>query len=123
MHALNWFEIPVTDFERAQKFYAQIFACEIPANPMQGEMLGFLPCDPTVGGVGGALVHGDGYTPSEYGTVVYLNGGDDLQVILDRVEAAGGKILADKFLITETIGYCAFFLDSEGNRVGLHSRS
>lgn len=123
MHALNWFEIPVNNFERAQKFYAEILASDIPANQMHNDMMGFLPADPMNGGVGGAIIKGEGYEPSDKGTVVYLNGGDDLQIILDRVEAAGGKVVTPKFQITEEIGYCAFFLDTEGNKVALHSRA
>jgi predicted enzyme related to lactoylglutathione lyase len=72
-------------------------------------------------GVGGAIVYGNGYKPSADGTVVYLNAGEDLNIILNRVVPAGGKAVTPKILITEEIGYSAFFIDTEGNRVGLHS--
>jgi len=95
----------------------------MPENPMGNDLMGFLPADPMQGGIGGAIIKGDGYEPCNKGTIVYLNGGDDLQVLLDRVEAAGGKVLTPKTHITEEIGYFAFFLDTEGNKVALHSRA
>ena len=71
-------------------------------------------------GVGGAIVHGEGYTPSQEGAVVYLNGGQDLGSILDKVTNAGGTVVMPKTGIGEH-GFIAFFIDSEGNKVGLHS--
>lgn len=118
MNALNWFEIPVADMPRAAKFYGEILGIELlvgPASP--GHRMAILPAD---NGVGGALLSGEGYTPSATGTVVYLNGGDDLTAILDRVEPAGGKVLIPKTSIGGN-GFFAFFLDTEGNKVGLHS--
>jgi predicted enzyme related to lactoylglutathione lyase len=73
------------------------------------------------GGVGGGLVQGDGYVPTAQGINVYLNGGDDLNSVLRKVEAAGGKVVLPKTSIGEN-GFMAFFLDTEGNKVGLHSR-
>ena len=71
-------------------------------------------------GIGGAIVKGEGYIPSHEGSVVYLNGGEDLSAVLDKVEGAGGKILRPKTGIGEN-GFIAFFNDTEGNKVGLHS--
>jgi len=123
MHALNWFEIPVIDFARAKAFYSSLFDYEMQESQMGEDLLGFLPADPMQGGVGGAIIKGTDYLPCDKGTVVYLNGGDDLQVILDRVESAGGKTVTPKLLISEEIGFFAFFLDTEGNKVALHSRT
>ena len=75
---------------------------------------------PAEDGVGGALLHGEGYNPSTEGTILYLNGGDNLSTVLDKVEGAGGKIAMPKTDIGEN-GFVAYFIDSEGNRVGLHS--
>ena len=72
-------------------------------------------------GVGGAIIKVDGHVPSTMGTLVYLACGNDLSVVLGRLEAAGGKVLTPKTLIAEGMGYFAHFLDIEGNRVGLHS--
>ena len=75
---------------------------------------------PSEEGVGGAVVQGEGYAPRAEGTLVYLNGGDDLSAVLGRVEAAGGQVVMPKTSIGEN-GFAAFFQDTEGNRVGLHS--
>lgn len=120
-NAVNWFEIPVSDFERAKKFYSSIFDYEMFEINMQNLLMGFLPYQGE--GVSGAIVKGEGYEPSENGVIVYLNGGDDLQAVLDRIENAGGKILTPKMRVTDDIGHIALFLDSEGNRLGLHSRN
>ena len=117
---LNWFEIPASDFNRAKKFYETIFACEIHAENFAGTMMGFLPADE--GKVSGAIVAGESYVPSKDGSLIYLNGNPDLADVLSRVEAAGGKILLDKRQIAPEIGYMALFLDSEGNRLALHSQ-
>ena len=73
------------------------------------------------GGIGGAIVQGDGYVPSQKGTLVYLNGGKDLSVVLNRVENAGGEVVLPKTKINDEHGYFAIFLDCEGNKVALHS--
>lgn len=118
-HALNWFEIPVVDFARAKAFYETVLDITIEPMQMGPVTMGMLSSDPTV--VGGALVHGDGGAPSETGTLVYLNGGDDLTPMLARVEAAGGKVLTPKTEIGNDFGFFALFRDTEGNKVGLHS--
>lgn len=118
-NSLNWFEIPVTDFERAKKFYSEIYEFDMPIQQMGNAEMGFLPVER--GGIGGAIVKCDEYEPSRKGSVVYLNGGEDLQVVLDRIEAAGGSIEVPKFKISDENGHCAFFIDTEGNRVGIHS--
>jgi predicted enzyme related to lactoylglutathione lyase len=116
--AVNWFDIPVTDMNRAKAFYSTLLGGELSDAAMGEE--GAMAVLPYQDGVGGALMQGDGYAPSQQGSVVYLNGGHDLSVPLGKVEAAGGKVLMDKMSIGEN-GFIAFFLDTEGNRVGLHS--
>lgn len=120
-HALNWFEIPTADIDRAAKFYSTILDAEVtPAEMAPGFMMAMLP---SRNGVGGAIVHGEWYTPSDSaGALIYLNGGRDLSDILARVPDAGGEIIGEKRSIGEN-GYVAFFRDTEGNRVGLHSMS
>lgn len=119
-NAINWFEIPVTNFERARKFYSTILNTEIPEMELGPDRLGMLTSN---GGVGGAIVQGPDYIVSQRGCLIYLNGGEDLSVVLDRVEAAGGRIEREKTPVSEVqnLGYHAIFLDSEGNRIGLHS--
>jgi uncharacterized protein len=115
---VNWFEIPVSDMERATKFYGTIFETTLKADPgPSGYQMAMFPDQ---GGANGALLHGAGYTPSSSGSLVYLNGGDDLLHVLNRVEKAGGKVLQAKTSLGKN-GFMAYFEDSEGNKVGLHS--
>lgn len=120
-HAINWFEIPAVDFDRALKFYGQLFGSDLFVQEMQGFKMGFFPMEQERGNVGGAVCAGPNYTPSMDGTLVYLNGGEDLTEMLNRVEPAGGKVLVPKTEITPEYGYFAMFMDTEGNKVGLHS--
>ncbi len=118
-HALNWFEIPVAEMERAQRFYGEVLGREIVRVDQGGSKVGLLPHNE--GGIGGALVQTEGYSPSDRGSLVYLRCGRDLAPALARVAEAGGTVLLDKTNIGPH-GFCAQFLDSEGNRVGLHSK-
>jgi len=118
-NSLNWFEIPVTDFERARKFYSAIYDFDMPSTMMGANQMGFFLVEPKH--IGGAIVKGIGYIPSQTGPLIYLNGGTDLTSVLNRVPAAGGKIELTKTLITTALGYFAIFIDTEGNRVALHS--
>ncbi|MGZ3754388.1 MAG: VOC family protein [Mucilaginibacter sp.] len=123
-NALNWFEIPVDEIERAQDFYEGIFDMEMaPLQEMQGmKMVGF-PIDMASGKIGGALVESDFHIPSDEGAIIYLNANPDIQTIIDRVEDFGGEVVMPRTQITPEIGYMAFFIDSEGNRVGLHAQN
>ena len=123
-NALNWFEIPVNNFERAKKFYETIFSYQMPENMMGNIRMGFFLYDFQGGKVGGAIVYNkDFYQPSDNGSLIYLNAQPDLQIILNKVEAAGGTILKSKTIISEeqNLGYRALIKDTEGNRVALHS--
>jgi predicted enzyme related to lactoylglutathione lyase len=116
---INWFEIPVADLSRAKKFYGHILHMELKEVDMFGSKMAFFPADGE--NVSGALVQGDDYKPSTEGTLVYLNGGKDLETTLSKVEAAGGKIFVPKTQISPEMGYFAVFMDSEGNKMALHS--
>lgn len=118
-NALNWFEIPVKNFESAKKFYEALFGMELQVMEAMGVKMAFFPSD-WENGVGGGICQGPGYEPSASGTLVYLNGGDDLSVPLSKVEPAGGKIVLPKTAIGSN-GFMAHFIDVEGNKVGLHS--
>jgi predicted enzyme related to lactoylglutathione lyase len=117
-NAINWFEIPVTDMDRAVKFYNAIFETTLTVEKTPGGQMAMLPSEQ--GAVGGALFKGEGYKPSQEGAVLYLNGGDDLSHVLNRVAGAGGQVIMPKTDIGEN-GFMAFFIDTEGNKVGLHS--
>ena len=118
--AINWFEIPAIDFDRAVRFYSEIYAYQLPTRDMGHIRMGFFQHEPGIG-TGGAVVAGDGYTPSTDGAKLYLNAGPDLSAVLDRVSAAGGSVVTAKTQISPEIGYYAVIDDSEGNRVYLHS--
>lgn len=122
-NSINWFEIPVSDFNRAKKFYETIYDFEMPEHQMGQVQMGFLLCDTQSGEeiVGGAICFGEGYTPSEEGTKIYLNGGRDLNTVLNRIESAGGKVTLSKTEIPENHGFFASFIDTEGNLLYLHS--
>ena len=123
-NALNWFEIPVTDFDRARKFYETLFSYQMPETQMGPARMGFFLYDFPGGKVGGAIVQREGFhIPSDKGSLIYLNCEPDLQIVLDRVSPAGGKILQAKTEISpeQKLGYWAMILDTEGNRVALHS--
>ena len=118
-HALSWFEIPVGNFARAKAFYEAVLGFSIETMEMGPITMGLLTTDPNL--VGGAIVHSEDCTPSKLGTIVYLNGGDDLAPMLARVEGAGGTIAIPKTDIGNGFGFFAHFIDTEGNKVGLHS--
>lgn len=118
-HALSWFEIPVSNFDRAKTFYEAVLGRPIHVMAMGPITMGMLTSDMTA--VGGAIVLAESAVPSKEGTLVYLNGGDDLAVMLARVQPAGGVVAVPKTEIGNDFGFFALFIDSEGNKVGLHS--
>lgn len=122
LHSISWFEIGTTDLERATKFYETIFGFTMIPLDMDKIKMRMFPVD-SMESVTGALVDSGGFhKPSATdGPLVYLNANPDVQVVLDRVEAAGGKILVPKTLISPEYGFMGVFIDTEGNRVGLHS--
>lgn len=119
-NALNWFEISVTDISRAKKFYEAIFGIQMQEMEMMGMKYAMFPADGSNGTVGGALAQSQMHTPATTGAIIYLNANPDLQRVLDRVESAGGKVTMPKTSIGEN-GFMAFFNDTEGNTMGLHS--
>jgi uncharacterized protein len=119
-HALSWFEIPVSDFERARTFYSRIFDFDMPVATMGRRRMGFLLHD-RGRGIGGAIVKGEGHEPARDGVLVYLCAGQNLDTVLARVVPAGGTIVQDKTEVAPDLGFYALFIDSEGNRLALHS--
>lgn len=121
-NAISWFEIPATDLDRAQRFYETIFGISmIPADFPNIKMRMFPLQD--MAGIGGALCNSGGFhKPSATeGPLIYLNANPDVQIVLDKVEAAGGKILVPKTEISADYGHMAVIIDSEGNRIAFHS--
>lgn len=115
-----WFEIPTTNLDRAITFYETIFVIALRRESCGGNPMALFPyAEPNPGG---ALVAMPQLTPRDNGTLIYLNGGDDLSIILKRIPAAGGQVVMEKTCIGEEIGHIALFIDCEGNRVGLYSK-
>ena len=116
--AVNWFEIPVVDLDRATKFYEGVLKAGFRRENFFGtEMAVFKTEEP---GVGGALIRQEKMHPQEDGTLVYLNLNGQLDAAIGRVQGAGGAVLLPKTSIGDA-GDIAIIRDSEGNRVGLHS--
>ncbi len=122
---VGWFEIPVTDMERAIKFYSDVFSVELHRNKLGDLDMAWFPYDEKGLGCQGSLVYNpEFYKPSDQGSLLYFTPrSGDLAIELGRVEAAGGKVLMPKKQISEDIGYMGLFLDSEGNRIAIHSRA
>ena len=121
-HAISWFEIPATDLSRAQQFYEKIFGITMIPMDNPGVSMRIFPVD-SVMSIGGALVHNtEFYRPSATdGPLLYLNANPDVQTVLDKVEAAGGKIIVPRTQISPEYGSMAVFIDTEGNRIALHA--
>ena len=122
-NSLNWFEIPAADIQRARNFYETIFSIQMDQQNMMGMDMAFFPAEPGNGKASGALVKSDMHKPSMDGSTIYLNANPSMDNVVSRIEAAGGKVLMPKTRISEEIGHMAFFMDSEGNKVALHSQN
>ncbi|WP_422008806.1 VOC family protein [Roseivirga pacifica] len=116
---ISIFEIPATDIARAISFYEEVLNLKIEKFEMPGMEMGVLPYENQA--VTAVIIKSEGYEPSASGTTIYLNAGNDLQPILDRVTSKGGEVLVPKTAHADDSGYFALFLDSEGNKLGLHS--
>jgi predicted enzyme related to lactoylglutathione lyase len=123
-NALNWFEIPAKDINRAKKFYESAFNIKMEDMPeMMGMKMTSFPADMGNGKVSGALAQSQMHNPSQEGAVIYLNANPVIQNVIERIEKSGGKVVVPKTQISPEIGYMAFFIDSEGNKVGLHAQN
>jgi uncharacterized protein len=121
-NSLNWFEIPAMDMARAKHFYQVIFSMHMNDGHLANMEMAYFPYQPGSGKASGALVKSDFHKPSQGGTIVYLNANPNMDAVIEKIEPMGGKILMPKTEITPEIGFMAFFTDTEGNRVALHSQ-
>ena len=121
-NAINWFEIPVRNMDRAQKFYETLLGAPMKREQMgPGVTLAVFAYDQAEGS-GGCLFGGESAPePSKGGTLVYLNAEPTLDTVLARVEAAGGRITTPPVQLPDGMGVFAHITDTEGNRVGLHA--
>lgn len=120
-NTVGWFEIPVKDMDRAIAFYEKVFDFKITLQNFGGVKMGWFPSNGDVYGATGTLILDDNYEPRDNGTLVYFSC-DDVQNQLDNIPAAGGKITKEKTEISPSHGNMAVFIDSEGNRIALHSK-
>lgn len=121
-NAISWIEIPATNLDRAQRFYESVLNITLSRLDLPNIRMRMFPIDDPMG-VGGALVESGGFhKPSATdGPLVYLNANPDVQKVLDRVVAAGGKVVVPKTQISPEYGYMAVIIDCEGNRIAFHS--
>ena len=117
-HLINWVEIPALDLERAEKFYSTILGgIEFHKMEMNGARYALFPSEDRFNA--GALVQSQYHTPSSDGVTIYLDGGDNMDNILQHVEKAGGEIIMPKTYTGKEAGFVAMFSDSEGNKIGI----
>lgn len=116
---INWLEIPVTNLPRAKAFYAEVLGVELVDFNVPGFEYALFPARSRTNA--GALVLGEGAVPSTAGALPYLDGSSGIDAMLERVARAGGEILVPKFRHSDEAGDLAFFLDSEGNRIGVQA--
>jgi hypothetical protein len=123
-NSVGWFELPVTNMERAIRFYETVFDQKLERMQMGPLDMAWFPWSEGGLGAAGSLVyHEEYYKPSTDGALIYFTAhSGDLDNELSRVAVAGGQVIQPKTLITEDIGYMAMIIDTEGNRVALHSR-
>jgi predicted enzyme related to lactoylglutathione lyase len=119
---INWFEILVNDINRAKTFYESVFGIKMETSSMMGMEMAFFPYEMGSGKAAGGLVQSPMHKPGLDGVKLYLNGNPDLSLPLSKVASAGGKVVMPKTKISDDIGYMAFFIDPEGNSIGLHSQ-
>jgi len=120
MNPVSWFEIPVSDMERAVKFYNTVMGWNLKAVDLGQLQMAWMPMDREKYGASGALVKNENYTPQTDGTLIYLQCAD-VSTILSKVDLAGGKTLINKRMISPEFGFMGLALDSEGNRIAFHS--
>jgi uncharacterized protein len=119
---IGWFEIPVKDMERAKAFYDTMFNINIQVQDFGGVLMGWFPFEEGKSGASGSLIKHEAYQPSDsHGILIYFSS-SDVSNELSRVESAGGKVVQPKTQISPDIGFMALFIDTEGNRMALHSR-
>ncbi len=120
---VNWFEIPVTDMNRAKAFYDKVFDISVTIQDFEGTKMGWFPFDSEKPGISGSLVQHQSNKPSETdGPVIYFSS-NDIESTLNKVETNGGKVMQTKTEISPEIGYMGVFIDCEGNRISLYTNA
>ncbi len=120
---VNWFEIPVVDINRAQKFYETVFKVAIKMQDLGEVLYGWFPETEAKGNCTGALIQYKSYVPSKTDGVLVYFSSEDIISELEIIPKAGGTVIQEKTQISPEIGYMAVFIDTEGNRIALHSKA
>lgn len=115
---LVYFEIPVTDMERAIRFYTHVFGFRFQRTTIDGNEMALFPASEGAAGASGALAKGPVYRPTKAGAILYFHTADIDQTLAKAV-SAGGALLYPKTGVAPG-GFVAEFSDSEGNRIALH---
>jgi predicted enzyme related to lactoylglutathione lyase len=113
-----WADIPVADMDRARKFYAAVLEAEVPLMDGADGDVALLPMEP--GDASGDLVKSDRATPGAPGVTVYLDSKGDPEGMIERAVNAGGQLAMPVSDMGETVGFIGYFIDTEGNRIGVH---
>lgn len=117
---ISWFDIPTSNFNRAVKFYQNVFDLTLNIVDCEGEKMGCFPDDGE--NVTGCIFHSPEYKPSMDGVIINFYSDDDINNFLKKVELNGGKSITPKTkILVDGRGYFALFSDTEGNRIGLYS--
>jgi hypothetical protein len=123
-NVVGWFEIPVTDMDRAVKFYETVLDVNLSRKNFGTLEMALFPGDSYGMGTSGSLLLNEKYyKPSQDGILIYFTAqSGDLSNELSKVEKSGGRIIIPRTQISEDFGYMAVFIDPEGNRIALHSQ-
>lgn len=120
MNPVGWFEIPVKDMARAKAFYEYVLDLKLEDHEMEPVQMAWFPMSEELVGAAGSLVKGEGYEPAKEGVLIYFST-LDVNIALARVREKGGQVITGKTSIGE-YGFYGVILDTEGNRIGVHSR-
>ena len=122
MNPISWVEVPVLDMSRAIRFYNRVFDWELQEVRIAPSLaMAWFPSDGQQNGAGGALVQNTNYSPGSTGAVIYFTC-DDVSTAMGKVTSAGGEVLRAKTPVSPEFGFMGLALDSEGNRIALHSK-
>ena len=126
IHVIGWAEIPVADYKRAKAFYEALMDGELQEmDAGEGRKSAVFPMEMNEENVGVSILEMDGFVPNENGVLIYLNAGDDIDGMLERVTAAGGEVVIPRSKMGDNAGggYYATFKDTEGNTLALHAEA
>jgi uncharacterized protein len=120
---LCWTDIPVNNLDRAITFYSAVLGREVKRMSTDGMEYGLLPHEEQ-NASGCLVVLGDSggvdNRPSPNGPLIYLSVEGHLDQAVEAARANGGNVLYEHQQIGPH-GFRAVVIDSEGNRIALHS--